>query len=181
MHDMFLPSVTGQANFCMERTSLIVGGFTQPSVARSIIEPHIGAERGFCQRFLWIFPKPIFGHLKTLSDDEDDVCLSVGKPCTHPLLVKQSVMVYMQVTLSISSYIINVKYNYVSPTHNGWLVVEMELVDLLERIWVDGGGEKPVDRMWLLRPESADFEDRFNKTQDNLDDVCGMDDFVTGK
>ena len=30
------------------------------------------------------------------------------------------------------------------------LYIEVELVDLLERIWLEGGGEKPVDRTWLL-------------------------------
>ena len=48
--------VTGHANFHMERTALTVGGFTQPSVARTIIEQVTGAERGFSQRFLWICP-----------------------------------------------------------------------------------------------------------------------------
>ena len=63
----------------MERTSLAIGGFTQPGVARSIIEPHIGGERGFSQRFLWVFPKPVFGHLNTLSDDEQETCQSLGE------------------------------------------------------------------------------------------------------
>ena len=50
----------------MDRTALTVGGFTQPSVARTLIEQQSSAERGFCQRFLWIFPKPVFGKFKTL-------------------------------------------------------------------------------------------------------------------
>ena len=78
-----MSTVTGQANFSMDRTSLTVGGFTQPGVARAIIEPHTGAERGFSQRFLWIFPKPIFGHLRTLSDDEQESCQCLGE---HPSL-----------------------------------------------------------------------------------------------
>lgn len=63
----------------MERTSLTVGGFTQPAVARTIIEAQSGAQRGFCQRFMWIFPKPVFPHLKTLSDDDEKECESLGK------------------------------------------------------------------------------------------------------
>ena len=53
-------------------------------------------------------------------------------------------------------------------------------MELLERIWVDGGGEKPVERTWLLLPDSANFEDKFNETQDHLEDACGTDDFTTG-
>ena len=55
------------------------------------------------------------------------------------------------------------------------------MVELLERIWLGGGGEKPVDRTWLLLPDSANFEDKFNQTQDTLDESCGTDDFITGK
>lgn len=50
----------------MDHTALTVGGFTQPGVARNIIEQHTGAERGFSQRFLWIFPKPAFAKFATL-------------------------------------------------------------------------------------------------------------------
>ena len=62
-----------------------------------------------------------------------------------------------------------------------FLNVELELVDLLEMIWLEGGGEKPVDRTWLLLPDVANFEDKFNQTQDHLEEVCGTDDFITGR
>ena len=62
----------------MEHTSLIVGGFTQPAVARSIIETQSGAQRGFCQRFLWIFPEPVFGHLETLTENETENVDNLG-------------------------------------------------------------------------------------------------------
>ena len=64
LYSTCISAVTGQSNFSMERTSLTTGGFTQPGVDQSIIESHIVAERGFLQRFLWIFL--IFGHLRTL-------------------------------------------------------------------------------------------------------------------
>ena len=53
-------AVTGEANFTMEQTSLIVGGFTQPITARALIEQQGSAEKGLSQRFLGIFPKPRF-------------------------------------------------------------------------------------------------------------------------
>ncbi len=55
----------------MDRNSLIIGGFTQPGVARAIIEAQGGSQKGFCQRFMWVFPKPIFGHLDTLTTTND--------------------------------------------------------------------------------------------------------------
>ena len=70
---LFLPFVlylvTGDANFIMKRTALTVGGFTQPSVARTLIEQQGSVEKGFCQRFLWIFPKPVFKTLEPISND----------------------------------------------------------------------------------------------------------------
>ena len=49
--------VSGEANFTMDYTGLVVGGFTQPSVARGLIESIANIEKGVCQRFLWILPK----------------------------------------------------------------------------------------------------------------------------
>lgn len=54
-------------------------------------------------------------------------------------------------------------------------------MDLLEKLWLHGGGDKPVDRMWQLLPNSGEFEKRHDKIQDDLKDVCGADDFVTGE
>ena len=62
-----------------------------------------------------------------------------------------------------------------------YVILETEIVDLLEMIWVSGGGEKPVERTWLLLPDLANFEDKFNQTQDHLEEACGTDDFITGQ
>lgn len=70
--------VTGHANFQMDRTSLTVGGFTQPAVARNIIEQHTGAERGFSQRFLWMFPKPTFAIFSSLQPVPDEITESIN-------------------------------------------------------------------------------------------------------
>ena len=44
--------VTGEANFTMASTNLTLGGFTQPAVARSMIElPANAEEKGLSQRF----------------------------------------------------------------------------------------------------------------------------------
>lgn len=50
--------VSGEANFTMSHTGLTVGGFTQPAVIRNLIEVQGNVEKGLCQRFLWLCPRP---------------------------------------------------------------------------------------------------------------------------
>lgn len=59
-------AVSGEANFTMECTSLTIGGFTQPSIARPLIELPANAEKGLSSRFLWFFPKPCYSKFETL-------------------------------------------------------------------------------------------------------------------
>ena len=68
--------VIGDANFSMESTSLTVGGFSQPSVARALIEQSGSAEIELARRILWLFPKLAFSHFDTLKavDDLTLVC-----------------------------------------------------------------------------------------------------------
>ena len=58
--------VTGEANFSMDRTSLTVGGFNQPVVARFLLEMSGNAEKGLSQCFQWLFPKPVYREFNTL-------------------------------------------------------------------------------------------------------------------
>ena len=50
----------------MASTRLTVGGFTQPGVARYLMELASNAEKGLSHRFLWVFPKPLYGSFDTL-------------------------------------------------------------------------------------------------------------------
>ena len=59
-------AVTGEANFSMDSTCLTVGGFSQPSVARVLIEQSGSAEIGLSQRILWLFPQPAYSRFSTL-------------------------------------------------------------------------------------------------------------------
>ena len=61
-----------------KKTALTVGGFTQPSVARNIIEQNTGAECGFSQRFLWIFPKPTFAKFASLKPVPEEINEAIG-------------------------------------------------------------------------------------------------------
>ena len=50
----------------MKKTGLTVGGFTQPNVAKSLIESSQAIEKGLVQRFLWMFPKPLYSDFSSL-------------------------------------------------------------------------------------------------------------------
>lgn len=71
--------MSGDANFVMEVTALTIGGFTQPSVARNIIELQASVEKGLCQRFLWLFPQPIYGYFRSLEKADESFTDSLGK------------------------------------------------------------------------------------------------------
>lgn len=60
--------VSGEANFTMHHTGLTVGGITQPSVARNMLELEHQAniKKAHCQCFLWLVPMPNNNLLKNL-------------------------------------------------------------------------------------------------------------------
>ena len=76
---LFFIQVTGEANFTMPRTHLTVGGFTQPGVARALIELPSNAEKGLSHRFIWLFPKPLFGKFSTLGEVDKEFQLNMDK------------------------------------------------------------------------------------------------------
>ena len=78
--------VTGDANFSMENTCLTVGGFSQPSVARSLIEQSTSAEVGLTQRFLWIFPKPTYSRFCTLEEVNKHFTENIGEAGVNNIL-----------------------------------------------------------------------------------------------
>lgn len=71
--------MSGEANFHMERTALTFGGFTQPSVAKALIELHASIEKGLTQRFMWMFPKPSFAKFDTLEMIEESFSEYLGE------------------------------------------------------------------------------------------------------
>jgi len=71
--------VSGEANFVMEHTGLTVAGFTQPNVAKGLIEAPSNIEKGVCQRFLWVFPKPTPTKFDKLQAIDETFSNSIGK------------------------------------------------------------------------------------------------------
>ena len=70
--------VTGDANFDMSKISLTVGWFNQPLFSRQLIEQPGSAEKGFTQRFLWMFPKPVYGRFDSLEPTNNGFSESIG-------------------------------------------------------------------------------------------------------
>ena len=52
----------------MTSTRLTIGGFTQAGVARNLIDMPSNSEKGLTHRFLWLFPKPLFGKFSCLHE-----------------------------------------------------------------------------------------------------------------
>ena len=63
----------------MDSTCLTVGGFSQPSVARVIIEQSGSAEIGLSQRFLWMFPQPTYSKFNNLEPINQTFTDKLGK------------------------------------------------------------------------------------------------------
>ena len=72
-------TVSGDANFAMTSTMLSVGGFTQPGVAKSLIEMPSNAEKGLSHRFLWVFPNPLYEKFSNLGEVDENF---IGKLST---------------------------------------------------------------------------------------------------
>ena len=72
----------GEANFAMSSTNLTVGGFTQPGVARSLIEQPSNADKGLSHRFMWMFPKMLFRNFKSLGEIDKEFYHQIGTGAT---------------------------------------------------------------------------------------------------
>ena len=55
----------------MQSTGLTIGGFTQPSVAKSLIELPQSVEKGLVQQFLWILPRPSYASFASLESTNE--------------------------------------------------------------------------------------------------------------
>ena len=63
----------------MNVTALSICGFTQPNVARNLIELQASVEKGLSPRFLWFFPQPTYAKFNTLESVNEEFTQSIGK------------------------------------------------------------------------------------------------------
>ena len=76
---MYTCIVSGEANFIMTSTMLTIGGFTQPVLARSLIELPANSEKGLSSRFLWFFPNPLYGKFENLGKVDENFVAKISK------------------------------------------------------------------------------------------------------
>lgn len=91
----------------MDATCLTVGGFCQPSVARTLIEQSGSAEIGISQRFLWLIPQPAYSRSHTLESVDEEFIASLGKVYTvvHLLWQLFLVIIFMPVIVLCLAYV----------------------------------------------------------------------------
>ena len=65
----------------MHHTGLTMGGFTQPGVARGLIEHPPNVEKGLCQRFLWLAPQPTLAKFNDLQRVDKNFIAEIGMSC----------------------------------------------------------------------------------------------------
>ena len=87
--------VSGDANFSMKATSFTVGGFNQPYISRSLIEQPNNVEKGLSQRFLWLFPKPVYAHFNSLEPIDDEFVNTLGE-LVHQTCTSQLINAYIK-------------------------------------------------------------------------------------
>ena len=80
--------VSGDANFVMSDTRLTISGFTQPGVTRNLIEMPSNTEKGLSHRFLWVFPRPLYGSFDSLKEVDEDFTADIGKLHSYYFLDK---------------------------------------------------------------------------------------------
>lgn len=66
----------------MSATRLTVGGFTQAGTARNLVDMPANSEKGLSHRFLWVFPKPLYGKFSSLEKIDKTFTTSLCK-CTE--------------------------------------------------------------------------------------------------
>ena len=71
--------MSGDANFSIQRTGMTLGGFIQPIVVRALIEQQSNVEKGLCQRFLWIVPKPTIVTFDQLQQVDTGFMSAIGE------------------------------------------------------------------------------------------------------
>lgn len=105
--------VSGDANFSMPSTYLTVGGFTQSSMARHIVElpssiKPSSIKKGFTHRFMWIFPKPLYQKFAQLRKVHKEFTENLSEfryslLCIHKVFYKGGSAIFLQYYVATST------------------------------------------------------------------------------
>ena len=61
-----------------------------------------------------------------------------------------------------------------------FLLVIVLTVKLFTDMWINGSVDRPKVRTWLLSHDSEVFQNKCDDIQEQLQDLCGFDDLLTG-
>lgn len=189
-HDnMYLFLVRGDANFIMSLTMLTVGGFTQPSVARSLIEQPSNSEKGLSSRFLWFFPNVLYGTFDDLGQVNPEfinkLSMSLRQYKLSCLFVYGNLSAYALIACLLcarKSMYMNVGACVWSIKHIRICIVNLNIGTLFVNQWrKPAGQDKEVEHKIFKLPKSSTvFKDYYDDVQGSLKSLAGMDDFLTG-
>ena len=91
-------------------TNLTVGEFAQPVVARTLIELQANIEKGLCQRFLWVVPKPVAIPLDELQQVDREFSTAIGKKAPLCVLVDASLYLMLRHDYNHTSFMCNASH-----------------------------------------------------------------------
>ena len=80
---------------------LVVGGFTQPVVAKALIEMSASIEKGLTQRFLWLSPKPSYSKYSSLVMRTSPHILVSFRICLSTLLKDKDRKFYIYICVTL--------------------------------------------------------------------------------
>ena len=178
--------MSGDANFSIKRTSLTVGGFNQPYVARSLIELPGNAEKGLSQRFLWMFPKPVYAHFDTLEPPDDTFLEKIGRK----IVINWPYLCFVVWTYTVVKiwWLFSIHHNHdlsQNTTKVAWLhlYTHHHAVRTLSKLWRPSLPGKELEVRILEMPDRSQlgtFVTKYDSIQDNLDTLAAMDDLLAG-
>lgn len=70
----------------MKHAGLTIGGFTQPFVARNLVDVQANVEKGLCQRFLWLVPEPNLVTYEQMCKVNEEFTTGIGESSPQLIL-----------------------------------------------------------------------------------------------
>ena len=144
-------TVTGESNFSMKTTSLTVGGFNQPSVARCLIELPGNTEKGLSQRFLWLFPRPVYSEFDTLEPTDKVFTDKIGR--------YKAVLILQTCNILFNNLVVTLAGLWSKAAKNTITTKTFSLP---------------------TQDETSVFKEKYDKIQKQLQCIAAMDDLMSG-
>lgn len=187
--DLFI--VSGEANFIMSSTRLTIGGFTQAGTARNLIDMPANSEKGLSHRFLWLFPKPLFGKFSSLEKIDEEFIADLSKLNNFHTL--QSTPSYLHTCFFRSAKLLSQQWRKSKPrteletrkfsipksSNSGGVQDSGENDSSSSSAEESGSGSDKTSAAITATPIET-FEHYYNKTQQDLETLSGTDEFLAG-